>query len=571
MEDPVARAEAKLAEGDFTGAADAFSRMGVAADGQRWQLQAALIRADLGEAVAGQFEAADPALLGLLRGQQALQADDPAKALRALPASGTKNFNAYARGLYLRTLGAAQLGTGDADSAAVNLTLAERYPLPTKRRTSLTYAIWQALNGAHTEALKTTLKPDAPHAAGWLALLEVAGPGARHGTAFTTALTDWQSRFPTHPAHLLLVDELLEQAEEAPHSTAPRRIALLLPFEGKLGRVARAIQDGFLAARFQDLTNGEQAKVVCYATTPATLPAVVERALQEGADFIVGPLEKSAVEALRAQAALKVPVLALNASEGKVTAGPDFYQFGLRPEDEVIDAADRAWRENRRRPVVLVPNTDLGTRLLGAFEARWQALGGEVLGSARFNRNVGSYGESVKRLFGLSESQTRASALQRLLGRAVAFDMQTRDDVDAVIMAAEPVDARQILPQFRYFGTDAVAIYATSLIHEGTANARADKDLDGVMFGDTPWTLAQGDAALHAAARKYWKMPPAEQRLFAFGADAWRLVGQLRQLRGNPAQSLSGLTGELWSDEQGMIHRRLAWAQFSGGQARLLP
>lgn len=308
-----------------------------------------------------------------------------------------------------------------------------------------------------------------------------------------------------------------------------------------------------------------------YNTTPATLDAVMQRAVDDGADFIVGPLEKAAVDALRGRAELKVPVLALNATDGNVAAAGRLFQFGLLPEDEAIDAAERAWRENRRRPVVLVPNTEWGGRVLAAFEARWQQLGGKVLGSARFNRNVGSYAESVKRMFGLSESQARANELARLLGRQLAFDMQTRDDVDAVIMAAAPLDARQILPQFRYFGTDAVPVYATSLINEGALNTRADKDLDGVMFGDTPWTLGQGNDALREAATRFWQLSPAEQRLFAFGADAWRLANTPAQLKPGSSQTLPGATGELWLDERGVVHRRLMWARFKDGKPTRLP
>ena len=573
IESPLALADKRLETGDFAGAADEYARLGTAPDAVAPRLQAALIRQDLGQANAPdeRFEGADPALLGLLNGAQALAAGDPASALNRLPALGTRQFNPYQRGLYLRTLGGAQLASGDPDAAAVNLTLAERYPLPPNGRTKLTYAIWQALTAAEERGVRPVLKAEAPHATGWLALLDVAGKAGAHAPDFAGRLATWQSQFAEHPAHLLLVDELLERSEEASQAVAPRQIALLLPLEGKLARAALAIQDGFLAARFEDAAGREQAKVVSYATTPATLDAVMQRALDEGADFIVGPLEKSAVDSLRLRSDRKLPTLALNATDGEVKAGPRFFQFGLRPEDEAVDAAERAWRENRRRPVVLVPNTELGTRLLAAFEARWQQLGGELLGSARFNRNVGSYAESVKRLFGLSESQARATALVRLLGRPIAFDMQTRDDVDAVIMAAAPLDARQILPQFRYFGTDAIPIYATSLINEGALDTRADKDLDGVMFGDTPWTLGQGNPALRAAANRYWRLSPAEQRLFAFGADAWRMVNTAGLLSAGSTQRLSGATGELWLGEQGIVHRRLVWARFADGKPQPLP
>jgi outer membrane PBP1 activator LpoA protein len=193
-----------------------------------------------------------------------------------------------------------------------------------------------------------------------------------------------------------------------------------------------------------------------------------------------------------------------------------------------------------------------------------------VQASARFKRDVGSYEKTVQQVFGLSDSAARASELKRVLRRDIAFDAQRRDDLDAVLMAAMPVDARQILPQFRYFGADAIPVYATSMIHDGGRDTRSDKDLDGVSFGDTAWTLAIGDSALHAASATYWRLNPAQQRFFAFGVDAWRLLSKLEELRSHPELRLAGSTGTLGIDAGGVVHRKLVWARFTDGTPRLL-
>ncbi|MDH4381137.1 MAG: penicillin-binding protein activator [Gammaproteobacteria bacterium] len=561
---------------DFGAAASELSRRAAASSepqASRLRLEEALLATDLGNNPSLVAAATiDPDLQGLFDALKALARSDARTAARALHAVHTASFNAYERGLYLRTLGRAQLGNNEFSPAAVNLTLAEVYPLPPNRRAELTTAIWQALSGAGAAALKSQIKPQAPNGAGWLALLDIADAASLQSPDFPARLADWQSTHPQHPAQTLLVDELLEQHEEfgTPSLAAPKRIALLLPFEGPLASAAAAIRDGFLAARFEMSSPQQMADVVTYDTAGRAISEVIDEAVADGAEFVVGPLDKQSVEVLKTRTNLPVPLLALNATEAPAQGRMPFYQFGLRPEDEVIDAADRAWREGRRRAVLIVPNTALGTRLLTAFNARWESLGGVVIATARFNRNVGSYEKTAQQVFGLSESQGRAAALRKLLRREIAFETQRRDDVDAVVMAALPVDARQILPQFRFFGADNVPVYATSMVYSGALDARADKDLDGVMFGESVWALEGRQDPLRAITSRYWKLPTAQDRFLGFGVDAWRMVSQLGALRGQPGKRVRGATGELSVDDKGFVRRNLVWARFVNGAPKLL-
>ena len=55
------------------------------------------------------------------------------------------------------------------------------------------------------------------------------------------------------------------------------------------------------------------------------------------------------------------------------------------------------------------------------------------------------------------------------------------------------------------------------------------------------------------------------------GYDAYNLIASLYANRSNDAIELDGATGQLFLDQQGRIHRRLAWAQFQRGQAVALP
>ena len=104
----------------------------------------------------------------------------------------------------------------------------------------------------------------------------------------------------------------------------------------------------------------------------------------EGADLVIGPLDKARVQRLQSQATLTVPVLALNYGDERRTAPENFYQFGLAPEDEAIQVADQAWQEGYRRAMVLAPSTDWGRKVSDTFVRRWERQGGSITSKSLF-------------------------------------------------------------------------------------------------------------------------------------------------------------------------------------------
>ncbi|HEY0341881.1 MAG TPA: penicillin-binding protein activator, partial [Steroidobacteraceae bacterium] len=115
-----------------------------------------------------------------------------------------------------------------------------------------------------------------------------------------------------------------------------------------------------------------------------------------------------------------------------------------------------------------------------------------------------------------------------------------------------------------------VPTYATSDAFE--PDARANQDLEGLMFPDMPWMLG-GDLAdaVRAAVRDAWPNGgPRRGRLFAFGFDSYRLAVALRGRGVSNTVSIEGLTGHLSLDAERRVHRHLNWAQIHDGEVRLL-
>jgi hypothetical protein len=133
-------------------------------------------------------------------------------------------------------------------------------------------------------------------------------------------------------------------------------------------------------------------------------------------------------------------------------------------------------------------------------------------------------------------------------------------------MAANPRDARLILPLIAYHGGDQVPIYSTSNAYTGAVSRESDRDLEGLMFPDMPWILdAERDPVRYEIERHWPRALGTSARFYAFGADACALIAHLARLSRDPLARLEGATGQLHLEPGGAVRRELTWARFSGG------
>ena len=359
-------------------------------------------------------------------------------------------------------------------------------------------AIWAAVNQLDTAALSRDLAGLSGDLRGWVDLALIGRSRWLDNAAFERALAEWQGRYPSHPAGGSVLPTLA--ARPPATDLGPRRIGLLLPLTGQHAAAARAIQDGFIAAWYEDRGGDPERAVVVYDADASNVQALYDQAVEEGADFIVGPLEKPAIQTLLKRGSLPVPTLALNQIDSAVPAGidsnavaagapeaggagpgpaPAVYQFALSPEDEARQIAERAWLEGRERALVIAPEGPWGTRVVGAFKRHWEALGGRIAAYKTFSSATRDYASAVHALVAAS-------------GRAAAVPGGAPGNpgagIDFVFMVATPLEGRQIHPQLVQEAGD-LPIYATSHVYTGSRATEADQDLDGVMFPDMPWIL----------------------------------------------------------------------------------
>jgi outer membrane PBP1 activator LpoA protein len=404
--------------------------------------------------------------------------------------------------------------------------------------------------------------------AGWVELALLAQEHLNRPEALRTAIDRWRQTYPKHPAMESLIDTLLSRAPRLP--TRFVRVALLLPLTSDVGRAAEAVRDGFLAAH-QHSTDPDKPKVQIYdlGNDPAKTPAIYQQAIRDGSQIVIGPLGRQGTDELVRKGEFPVPTILLSHIEGgSPNPGGFVFQFGLPPEQEARQAAERAYLDGHRQAAVLYPKSPWGERMHLAFVDHWQKLGGTIRLAQTYDPAAADFSEPVKQLLNVAQGEERLERIKKAVGERVHFEPRPRQDIDVVFLAADARSGRLIRPQLSFFRARRVPVYATSHIFSGRENALHDIDLDGVMFADMPWMLI-GEGGLKTVRdtlRANWPHAQTDlDRLFALGVDSYAILPHLARLNSDPGARFLGVTSGLSLDPQGRLKRQMLWAQFKRG------
>ena len=351
------------------------------------------------------------------------------------------------------------------------------------------------------------------------------------------------------------------------------RVTLLLPLTSNYRVAAEAVRDGFMAMHAVDTTPEKpQITIFDIGGIPDEAGHFYDEAVRRGAQFIVGPLGRDAAATVMGTADLTVPTLLLShIDEG--AEGGHIFQFGLPPEQEARQAAERAYLDGRRQAAVLYPQSAWGERMMSAFVSYWQRLGGLVLASESYIETEHDYSEPIKRLLSVVQSEERRRILEITIGRKVVFDSRRRHDIDFIFLAADAKRGRMVKPQLDFFRASQIPVYATSHIFTGKQDPVHDKDLDGVQFADMPWMLVSGGRIqrLRSSLQVSWPHAYSElDRLYALGMDSYAILPHLNRISQEQAARFSGVTSGLSLDRDGRLHRQLIWARFRNGIPHLI-
>ena len=243
--DRSATARALISEGRLAEAGEEFvrlSRTATARQSEIYLLEAASIFVDAGDlgrarslAEAVSTRNAGPEIRfrrALAVSALELASGRPEEALKELPPELQAGVprDILGRGHYLRAR--ASEGLGLALQAARSRVLAEPSIISPVQRARNRDAIWNNLRQVPAQMLQQSLAELAvpgPYG-GWLSLELLWQRSIGDPAALAAGLQSWALQYPGHPAALELVPRLREASEQL--VSVPKKIALLLPFEG---------------------------------------------------------------------------------------------------------------------------------------------------------------------------------------------------------------------------------------------------------------------------------------------------------------------------------------------------
>lgn len=393
---------------------------------------------------------------------------------------------------------------------------------------------------------------------GWLQLAHIAITKHDTPSLMIRDLDEWQAHYPGHPGHSTVPSPIKSAASHL--FSRPKQVALMLPLTGPFARPASAIKEGFLAALKTDhATNA--IKIREYNTDSVPIEALYQQAIDDGADYVVGPLLKANVAKI-AMMDHPVPTLLLNDIESRPHAGA--YQFGLSQQHEARQVAIKAGQHGYARALVIAPDGAWGDEALDAFTSQWREQGRRVADVLHY-RSSDDLNLLLRNFLQISDSEAREKRLKQLIGSNIEATPTRRQDFDVIFLVAYPSKARQIMPLLKYYYAGDIPVYATSIVYAGNIDVMRDRDLDGIIFCDMPSILTG------PMDHKNWpEQFNSYSRLYALGRDSYALTTELNQLLLFPAIGLIDQRGALYLNPSQHITRSLSFGQFKQGLVHVM-
>ena len=350
---------------------------------------------------------------------------------------------------------------------------------------------------------------------------------------------------------------------------AQNRVALLVPLTGANAPVGQSIAN---AASMALLDLGEtRINLRVYDTAPGA-GAAANRALQEGAGVILGPLLAGDVRAVAAVAAPRgVPLVSF--SNDASVAGSNVFILGFQAEQSISRVVAYARSRGVERFAALVPAGLYGQRAQTAFVRAVEASGGRTTAMATYTREPARMGAAVREVtaFDMRSRAAGGPSVRRDGSVAASGTRLPPPPFQALLIADSGASAAQFLPALSRFGAppDMITLLGTELWNNepGLATAAA---MRGALFATVP------DGNFRTLATRYrQRHGTAPSRLASLGYDSVLLVNSISATwkLGAPfplealksRQGFSGIDGAFRFDASNVAVRALEVEQIGAG------
>ncbi len=319
-----------------------------------------------------------------------------------------------------------------------------------------------------------------------------------------------------------------------PGMAAKTPVAFLVPLSGPGAALGRGFLNAAQMALFE--VADERLALLPFDTEGTAQGAedAARRALDAGAQLILGPLFGASVEAVRPLAAAKgVPVIAF--SNDRAVVGPGVQLFGITPENQVDRVVGYAASRGVLRLAAILPEGPFGDRMAQGLVEASHRYGATVTSVLRYGEaTTETIAPLVRRLTRYEQrraawraERARLEALddeasRRALARLSLTESLGDIEFDGVLLPQGGQDLRVIAPLFAFYDVDMRRLRLLGSVQWDDLDLATEPALRGGWF-PAPDPEARG-AFISAYQSHYGEAPP---RIASLAYDATALAAIL--------------------------------------------
>ncbi len=360
----------------------------------------------------------------------------------------------------------------------------------------------------------------------------------------------------------------------------PKKVALMLPMHGRWSQESGQICKGVQGRFYKELQARPDRELRLLDSSAAATAILYHQAVDGGSEILIGPLTKTEIASVSDIAELTIPVLALNNVElANYVPVKNLYYLGPSPESEVIQLTTRLEQDGLKRCALIVDGSKNSKRLAGLLEshlARSDVRLSKLELSAQDNIS-----KRLCRFLSADGSGNLCNAKMRKKMNTLSEEgasSLTRQDLDAVILLAEPKVTAQLVPLLHFYYVEQLPILSLSSGYDLDLSLA---DLEGLEFLDMPYAVRPAivgelrdgadDPHVHGAVgRSVNSSRSSARRLYAVGADAYWIASNFNRFMYNPSQMWEGASGKLRPIKGNLIFRQLSWIKVRGGKLEVI-
>jgi ABC-type branched-subunit amino acid transport system substrate-binding protein len=302
------------------------------------------------------------------------------------------------------------------------------------------------------------------------------------------------------------------QAENAPVGAGQVRVALILPLNtlGNAGQAGQSMRNAAELAVAEFNNPDIQLLVKDDGGSAQGAQFAAQQALDEGAQFVIGPLFSQSVQAVGQLAkARNVPVIAFSNDASVASRG--VFLLSFLPESDVIRVVDYAVSQGKRSFVGLVPDNAYGNVVEAEFRQYVSRKGGRVAALERY----------------ATDRSNLPAAVQNIA--------QAAGGADALFLPGEPESVAAVAQSLASGGVDLKRLQLLGTGLWDDARVFGDPVLQGGWYAGPDPTGSNNFQAFTTRYRARYGQDPARTATLAY--DAVALVAALEK-----AQGPTGLT-----------------------------